>query len=163
MSYSHRSVLVVLLLVAATFRADEKSTYTIKLQEKQPAPKELRDDIRQLLVDRSVQLIDSNNEIILEFWPRNDLPAKATEAQIKNGITYRELAESTILGAVKIHKEATSYRKQKIPAGVYTLRLADQPQSDDHRGTAPSTDFVLLCPAAEDKSPELMEAKASMN
>ena len=57
-------------------------------------------------------------------------------------------------------KETTSYRKQKIPAGVYTLRLGDQPQSDDHRGTAPYTDFALLSPAADDKTADIIEAKA---
>ena len=54
----------------------------------------------------------------------------------------------------------TDYRKQKVPAGVYTLRLALQPVSDDHGGTAPYRDFCLLSPAADDRKPDLLSPKA---
>src|SRR5262249_40234678 len=44
-----------------------------------------------------------------------------------------------------------------IKPGVYTLRLAVQPMDGDHMGTAPYNDFCLICPAAEDKKPELLD------
>lgn len=42
---------------------------------------------------------------------------------------------------------------------MYTLRLAVQPDTGDHRDTAPHQDFVLLVPAAADKSAEPVELK----
>src|SRR5262249_26522391 len=53
----------------------------------------------------------------------------------------------------------TDYRKQKIPAGVYTLRLAYQPMDGDHMGTAPYNEFCLLSPAAKDEKPDTMQPK----
>ena len=53
----------------------------------------------------------------------------------------------------------TDYRKQKIKPGVYTLRLAVQPMDGDHMGTAPYNEFVLLCPAAADTTPDLLEVE----
>src|SRR5262249_20716978 len=110
--------------------------------------------------ERSVQLLDGKGDVLVEVWLRQAVPAKATEAQVKNGLTYREIPESTLLGAVRVVKQSTDYRKQKVPPGVYTLRLGYQPQDGDPMGTAPYNEFGLLCPAAEDKSDELLETKA---
>src|SRR5436305_1163606 len=49
---------------------------------------------------------------------------------------------------------------RNVGAGVYTLRLAYQPEDGDHMGTAPYAEFALACPAAEDKNADTMEAKA---
>ena len=87
---------------------------------------------------------------------RAEVPVSATEVQIKNGLTYREVPVSTVIGVLRVHHDTTDYRKQKIPAGVYTLRIALQPISDDHSGKSMYRDFCLVCPAAEDKSPDLL-------
>jgi len=119
----------------------------------------MKEPIRNLLNDRSVQLLDAKGGVMAEVWFCKTLSAKATDAQIKNGLTYREIPESTVFGAVRFPKQFIDYRKQKIPAGVYTLRLGYQPMDGDHMGTAPYSEFCLLSPAAEDKKPDLMEAK----
>jgi hypothetical protein len=150
----------VLLALAAPLRAADKAAYSIKVQDKSPPPREASDPIRKLLAERSVQLLNDKGEAVVEVWMRQALPAKATEAQIKNGLTYREVPETTVLGVVQVHKQTTDYRKQKVPPGVYTLRLAYQPQDGDHMGTAPYSEFVLLSPAAEDKSADALETKA---
>jgi hypothetical protein len=134
--------------------------YTVKVADSTPAPKELAEPIQKLLGDRSIQLLDSKGEVTLELWFCKEVPAKATDAQVKNGLTYRELAESTVLGAVRVAKQITDFRKQKIRPGVYTLRLGYQPMDGDHMGTAPHSEFCLLSPAAEDKSADIMETKA---
>jgi hypothetical protein len=77
-----------------------------------------------------------------------------------NGLTYHEIPETTVLGALRLPKAYTDYRKQKLAAGVYTLRLAFQPMNGDHMGTAPFSEFVLASPAADDKKPDLMEPKS---
>ena len=135
--------------------------YSVKAVDKTPAPAELQEPIRKLMGERCVQLLDAKGEILAEVWFRKDVPAKATDAQIKNGLTFREIAETTLFGAIRFPKQYTDYRKQKIQPGVYTLRLANQPMDGDHMGTAPFSEFLLLSPAAEDKKPDTMEPKAA--
>jgi hypothetical protein len=147
-----------LMLVALPLRAAD-NPYSVKAVDKSEPPKEVKEPIRKLLNDRSVQLLDAKGGVLAEVWFCKTIVGKATDAQIKNGLTYREIPESTVLGAIKFLKQFTDYRKQKIPAGVYTLRLGYQPMDGDHMGTAPYSEFCLLSPAADDKKPDLMEAK----
>jgi hypothetical protein len=151
--------LTVLPSAAMRCHGEGESDYHIKTVDKTPAPKEVQEPILKLLGDRCVQMLDGKNDLLAEVWFRKDMPVKATEAQINNGLTYAEVAESSIFGVIRFPKQITDYRKQKIPAGVYTLRLANQPMDGDHMGTAPYSEFLLLSPAAEDKTPETMEAK----
>jgi hypothetical protein len=132
--------------------------YVVKVV-KADAPKEVQEPIRKLLGDQCVQVSTAKGDLLYELWFRKELPAKATEAQVKNGLTYREIPQSTVVGAVNIANGVTDYRKQKIAAGVYTLRLGYQPMDGDHMGTAEYTDFFLMCPAADDKNADTMEAK----
>src|SRR5207248_3147699 len=74
--------------------------YSIK-QADTPAPPELSEPIRKLLAARSLQLLDDKGAVICELWFRAALPVKATPEQLKNGLTYREAEESTVLGAVR--------------------------------------------------------------
>jgi hypothetical protein len=151
------SLPVILLFLALPARAE--SDYTIQSDRKDP-PKELHDSIRKLLDGRCLHLKDKEGEDLIEVWFRREVPVDATEVQVKNGLTYQEVPSSTVLGAIRIVKETTDYRKQKLPAGVYTMRLAIQPISDDHDGTAPHREFCLLCSAKEDKKPDLLAPKA---
>jgi hypothetical protein len=150
---------VALLILAAGAATAAPPPYTVKVAEGTPPPKELAEPIQKLLSDRAVQLLDAKGELALEIWPARDVPAKATEAQVKNGLTYREVPESTVMGAVRIAKPLTDFRKQKIAPGVYTLRLGFQPMDGDHMGTAPYSEFCLLSPAADDKSADTLETK----
>ncbi len=96
---------------------------------------------------------------LMSLWFRKAIPSKATAEQLKNGLTYREIPEGSLIGVVKFEKAFIDYRKQEIPAGTYTLRIAVQPDTGDHRDTAPHGDFVLLTPAADDKTLEPPELK----
>lgn len=145
------------LTTLPVFAAED--AYTIKTVDKTPAPKEVQEPIRKLLGERCVQLVSAKGDLLAEVWFRQDVPVNATEAQIKNGLTYAEVPEATVFGVIRFPKQITDYRKQKIPAGVYTLRLANQPMDGDHMGTAPYSEFLLLSPAADDKTPAPMEAK----
>jgi hypothetical protein len=147
------------LLVAALPALANEAKYSIKTA-KNALPKELKEAVRKLLDEQSVQLTDDKGKVICEVWFRKEVPATATAAQIKNGLTYREnLKETTLLGAIQFPQESRDYRKQKIKAGVYTLRLGFQPMDGDHMGTAPNPEFCLLVPADEDKDPANVTAK----
>ena len=150
------AALLALPLTAAAQGKAKK--YSIKSADTAP-PKGLSADVRKLLSDKCVQVQDAKGNTILEVWFRKEVPVKATEAQIKNGLTYKEVPISTVLGAVRVLKTFTDYRKQTVKAGTYTLRIAQQPQDGDHMGTAPYSEFALISPTKEDKKPDLMEAK----
>jgi hypothetical protein len=150
------SVLIT-ALGPAVFADD--APYKLK-SEKVPPAKELCEPISKLLSDNALQLTDASGEVAITFWFRTAIPSQAAEEQVKNGLTYREVPTTTVIGAVQFAKPWTDFRKQKIPAGVYTLRLAIQPMDGDHMGTAPYSDFCLLSPAAKDQSADTMEPKA---
>jgi hypothetical protein len=122
-------------------------------------PKELKEPIGQLLGDNAIILQDDKGTVLAEIWLRKQLPSKATPEQIKNGLTYRELEETTLVGAVRFAQQTGDYRKQKIKPGVYTLRLGFQPMDGDHMGTAPYPEFCLVVPADIDQKPDTMSAK----
>src|SRR5689334_24346852 len=127
-------VLAAALLAAAPSRGVD--AYSVKTAPT-PAPKELKGPVAKVLGDGSVQFLDAKGDLIGELWFRKEVPAKATPAQLKTSLTYRQLEETTLLGAVRFARPVTDYRKQKINPGVYTLRLGFQPMDGDHTGTAP--------------------------
>lgn len=146
----------VLLPVVLVFAADAK--YTIKTSNL-PPPKELAEPIRKLMSDQAVQLLDSKGTVLCELWLRKSLPVKATAEQLKNGLAYHDLEESTILGAIRFNQASSDYRKHKVKPGVYTLRLGFQPMDGDHMGTAPFPEFCLVLSVKEDTKPDPLETK----
>lgn len=147
---------VLTLAFSSSVLADGK--YSLKPATTE-APAELAEPVRALLAPGSLQVVDPKGMLICELWVRKDIPSKATPEQVKNGLTYRELDESMVLGAIRFEQTFTDFRKQKIKPGVYTLRLGFQPMDGDHMGTAPYQEFCLVSPAKADQKPDLMEAK----
>jgi hypothetical protein len=139
--------------------AQESKSYRVKTAKAEP-PSELSAPIRKLLDASSVQFLDAKGGPIAEFWFRKGVPADATPEQVKNGLGYRDLKETTVFGAARFDKAWKDYRQQVIKPGVYTLRLAFQPMDGDHMGTAPYPEFFLLSAAGEDKNADPMEPKA---
>jgi len=126
------SFLCVCLLLTA--RAGEEK-YKVQTATTTP-PEELAAPVRKLLADKSVQFQDASGKTIAEFWFRPETPVDATPEQIKNGLSYKEVPQTEILGAVRFDQDWTDYLKQKVKAGVYTLRLGYQPSDGDHQGSS---------------------------
>src|SRR5438128_7460894 len=148
-------------LLASSALAAE-GTYSIK-SVTAPPPNELKESFRSLLGDKAVAFLDDKGTTIGHVWFRMEVPAKATAEQIKNGLSYREIDETTLLGAMKLDQQYTDYRRQKIRPGVYTLRLGYQLMDGDHMGTAPYAEFCLLVPAARDENPEPMKEPKTLH
>jgi hypothetical protein len=143
----------------AALPAVASAQYAVKETSAAP-PAEVKEPVRKLLGDKALQVTDAKGTVLCELWFRKEIPAKATPQQVKNGLTYREIPETTLVGVIRITDALPSdYRKQKIKAGVYTLRLAFQPMDGDHMGTAPNAEFLLAVPAAMDKGVATMEPK----
>lgn len=147
--------LVVCALPLAA-RADEPKL-SAKVEPVAP-PNALAEPVRKTLDERALVVRHGDAEL-MTVWFRTEIPAKASEEQIKNGLTYREIPEGTLVGAVRFPEPFTDFRKQEIAAGVYTLRFAIQPDIGDHTGTSPNPEFCLMCPAKEDKSADAVEPK----
>jgi len=151
-------LLGVLLFAMPLSAADE----AVKVKsEKLPPPAELKGPISELIGDDAIVIQDAKGNTLSTIWFRKEIPSKATPEQVKNGTTYREIASTTLVGALQLPQKWTDFRKQEIPKGVYTLRLAIQPMDGDHMGTAPHNEFLLLCPADKDVKPDTMELKAA--
>lgn len=120
-------------------------------------PSELAAGVRAELDPIAVTVADDGP--LLTAWFRKVIPVQATAEQLANGLTYREIPEGTLLGAVRIDKPFIDYRKQAVAPGVYTLRFAAQPEVGDHIGTTPHPEFALLSPADKDQSPDPVELK----
>jgi hypothetical protein len=148
---------VVFVMAAAPVSAQDKK-FTIKAATTEP-PKDLDASIRKLLDNKSVQFFDPAGTLICELWFRKELPSDATKEQVKNGLTYRELKETSVVGAVRFEQPWTDYRKQKVKIGVYTMRLGFQPPDGDHQGKSTYTEFLLLSSAAKDTSADTMMPK----
>ncbi|HVK18780.1 MAG TPA: hypothetical protein VM533_17750 [Fimbriiglobus sp.] len=148
----------VLALVAVVPAADPGGP-SAKVVAVDP-PTELAGTVGKLLDKNAVAVADKDGAEMLTVWFRTAVPAKATAEQIANGLTYREIPEGTLIGAVKFAGPFVDFRKQDIAAGVYTLRFLVQPDVGDHMGTAPHTEFLVLSPADKDTDPEPLEPKA---
>ena len=148
-------VFVAVILPAPLLAAEPK--FTVKVEKVEP-PAKLAEPVRKLL-DPEALVVRDGDSVVMRVWFRAAIPAKATEEQVRNGLTYREIPEGTLVGAIEFPEKFTDYRKQELAAGVYTLRFAVQPDIGDHTGTTPHPEFCLLCPAAEDKTDEEIEKK----
>lgn len=131
--------------------------YAVKREAVDP-PAELAEGVRKLL-PKECEAVSDGAGAFARFWFRAELPGKATAQQIKNGITFQEVTETCVLGAVRFERAFIDFRKQEIAAGVYTLRLAFQPDNGDHKDSAPHTEFALLVPADKDTNADEMEPK----
>jgi hypothetical protein len=148
-------VFILALLTISVFGAE--TVFSAKIEKQEP-PKAIADTIRALL-DPQAFVIREGDRVVMTIWFRKEIPVKANEEQVKNGLTYREIPEGTLVGALEFPKTFTDYRKQELPAGVYTLRFAVQPDIGDHTGTTPQPEFCLICPASEDKNEESIDKK----
>ncbi len=135
----------------------EPAKLTLK-GEKIELPDGLPEALKPEFTTDAFTISDGDSKSIT-LWFRKEIPSKASAEQIKNGLTYREIPEGTLAGLVKFDKAFVDFRKQELPAGIYTLRIAVQPDTGDHKDTAPHPDFVLLSPVADDKTLEPPELK----
>jgi len=148
--------LAVMLLASSLTAAEPK--FSASYDRTEP-PAAVAEPIRKLLAAEALVVRNDQPDPVMTVWFRTTIPVKANPEQVKNGLTYREIPEGEVVGAIQFPQSFTDYRRQQIPAGVYTLRYAIQPDIGDHTGTAPHPDFCLLCPAAKDTTADPVEKK----
>ena len=147
---------VAMLLALATSSIGADAKYSVKV-DGTPPPKELAEPVRAILSDRAMTVSDSKGKVLCTVWLVKSLESKAKPGEA--GLKYSQIDETTIVGAVKFPETWTDYRKQKVKAGVYTLRLGFQPTIDDHVGASEHQEFLLVTAADKDEGPEILEPK----
>ncbi len=140
---------------ALIFATAAEPAFTAKMEKAEP-PEKLAEAVRKLL-DPQALVVRDGEAVVMRVWFRTEIPMKATEEQVRNGLTYREIPEGRLIGALEFPEAFTDFRKQELPKGVYTLRFAVQPDVGDHTGTSPHPEFCLICPASEDKNTDDIE------
>ncbi|MCS7014541.1 MAG: hypothetical protein NZM42_00305 [Gemmatales bacterium] len=128
--------------------------YAAKVEKVDP-PKELSQAIASILSNEVVRVTDSKGQVFCEIWWRKSVPL--AKAPTNPTASYRDMAETTLVGVIRWVQPGSDYRKQKIKSGVYTMRLAYQPEDGDHMGTAPHSEFLLLTPSTLDQRPAGLE------
>src|SRR5450755_3987702 len=90
---------MLVLLFVLPFVEAQDNKYSIKTAET-PIPQEIAAPIGKLLGHQSIQLVSPAGGTVCEVWFRKEIPADATAEQVKNGVTYREVPQSEIVGVV---------------------------------------------------------------
>lgn len=119
-------------------------------------PEAVAEAVRKPL-DPNALVVRQGKDVVMRVWFRAAVPVTATDEQLTNGLTYREVGEGELVGVVELPQPFTDFRRQKLPAGAYTLRFAVQPDIGDHAGTSPHPEFCLLTPAEKDATAEPVE------
>lgn len=112
-------------------------------------PKELAAPIQAALSQTAIRVTGPGGPVC-DLWLGKAVPGKANAPQAL-GVTFPQLAQGTLVGAMRLPNSIKDYRKQLIKAGVYTLRYALLPDNGNHMGVAPQRDFVLASPVAADQ------------
>ena len=146
----------LLLLLPCSGVADE----AYKVQElKEAPPSAFASEVVAVLSARGYRITDGQGKPYADLWLRKSVPASSRPSGSKGVIQFPFLAESELLGVIQLHGEAHDYRNQAIAKGLYTLRYGHQPVNGDHLGVSPFGDYVLLLPAAKDKSVVVLPRK----
>lgn len=118
---------------------------------KEGAPSEAAEAIRKEMPAVGHRVLRGGKPFV-DFWVR--AAVETGDAAKGLGILYPTLRQGGLVGVARFHGGGSDFKAQRFPAGVYTMRFAIQPEDGDHQGVTESRDFLLLCQAAADPSPE---------
>jgi hypothetical protein len=150
----------LLLSVLCAFQTAAAQSYRVETAST-PPPQELSSAVRDALSLQALRVVGPKGTLS-EIWLRKVVPAKAGATE-ELGISYGQLVEGTLVGAVRFPAEVNDYRQQRVKPGVYTLRYALIPVDGNHQGVAPNRDFLLISPAAADADPATISLDVLLN
>jgi hypothetical protein len=96
------------------------------------------------------KIVTDSGSTYAEIWLRSTMPAGPNTGE--SSVTLPTIPPGALLGAIRFTAKGTDRRGQNIAPGVYTLRYGNYPVNGNHQGVAPQRDFLVLVPAALDKS-----------
>lgn len=138
--------LAMICLLAAQSRAQE---YKVEAVTEAAPTGEFADEILAQVGDAAFK-VTKGKRTLVEIWPAKEWSVKAGFTPSSEVLYPFEPGQ--LIGVVRYKSKGGDFRGQEIKTGLYTLRYGQQPVDGNHVGTAPTRDFFLLLPAAEDKS-----------
>jgi hypothetical protein len=123
-----------------------------------PAPSgAVAPEIASLLDAKGLQ-VAKGSQVVVELWLAKEWPI-AADAKTGGEVIY-PFTPGQVIGVARYPRKANDFRDHDIPAGAYVVRYAQQPVDGAHVGTSATRDFFALVPAAKDRDPKPLEAKA---
>jgi hypothetical protein len=119
----------------------------------QPAgepPSEVSAPILGAINKTGAKVVAENGTAYAEIWLRSTMPTGPNTGE--SSVTLPTIPAGALLGLLRFAAKGSDRRGQTIAAGVYTLRYGNYPVNGNHQGAAPQRDFLVLAPAALDKS-----------
>jgi hypothetical protein len=146
---------IVLLLAGDVSAQDSYKVEELKLAP----PSSVAPEVSTALVGQAYRVKNGEGKTFAHLWLRKSVPVASKPAGAKGVIQFPFFEESALLGVVQLEAELHDYRDQAIAKGVYTVRYGLQPVNGDHLGVSPFRDYVLLLPAAKDKTLQILPRK----
>jgi hypothetical protein len=125
--------------------------YRVEAVNGAPPSTDLSPEIAAQVSPTGFKVIQGEKRVVCEIWPTRQWSLKA-EFQPTDSVIY-PLEVGQLIGVLRFARKGADFRGQEIPAGVYTLRYANQPVDGNHVGTFETRDFLLMLPARADQSP----------
>jgi len=120
-----------------------------KLEAAGAPPSELNPVVRQSLKQEGARIIGPKG-VVCEVWFRAKAPGGGNSEQ---NVSFSGMTHGVLLGVIRYPAQAADRRGQTLKPGIYTMRLSFFPIDGAHQGIAPTRDFALLTPAAQDTEP----------
>jgi hypothetical protein len=149
MSVSFTTTLAAVLCLSAVSPAAPQQAALTATAHKSAMPSEVAPAVAAALVEAGVRVVSAKGPVTLDFWWVSSLPLAPGSSEV----SWADVEEGTLVGAVKLSADYRDVRGREIKAGVYTLRYGIQPANGDHLGVSPYREFLMLSPAAIDTDP----------
>jgi hypothetical protein len=141
---------VALLLCAP---AAQSADIAVRIVNK-ALPNEIAPDLQTLLQPQAVQVVEGD-KTLLELWLAKEVPLQSKPSSAVKALDA--VKPAGVLGAVALPAARRDYRDDEVPAGIYTLRFAMQPQDGNHSGSSEFAYFGVLVPAKLDPKPDAIK------
>jgi hypothetical protein len=139
---------LVLLLMLAPLSA-RSAEYSVQALREGP-PAELSEEIAAQIAPSGWKVMQGEKRVVTEIWPAKAWAAKADFEPSDTVLV--PLQPGSLVGVLRFTRKGADFRGQEIPAGLYTLRYANQPVDGNHVGTFATRDFLVMLPASADQS-----------
>lgn len=139
-----KRVTCTLILAAVAVQAQYKA---------QPAgdpPADVAPAVLAALNKSGTRIAAASGSPYVDIWLVSAAPSGPLSSE--PSVTLPNIPAGALLGVLRFPAKGSDRRGQSIAAGVYTLRYGNYPANGNHQGAAPQRDFMVLVPAAEDKS-----------
>ncbi len=147
-----------MVLTSASLGTSVAADYRLEPLAEAAPTADLSPAIAKTLSAKGTKIIKGKSRTLCDVWFCETWKAKANFKPTNTVLYPFEVGQ--LVGVVRFKSKGADFRGQEIPAGVYTVRYAQQPVDGNHVGTSNTLDFLLLLPAGDDKNVEPMDAKA---